>query len=130
MSGAGPVLEVGAVVVDDERLLLVRRTTPPDAGVWSVPVAQVDHDEPLVAAVVRAVDEGAGLEAVCEGLIGHLEHLGARHRVVLAFEATVLEDAQPAPGAAWVPLDEVTERPLADGWTELLAERGILRLIA
>lgn len=127
---SGPVLAVGAVVVDDGRLLLVRQDDPSDAGLWSLPVAEVALDEPLVAAVVRAVEEDTGLEAVCECPVGHLEQLGGRHRVVLAFEATVLRDAQPAAGAAWVALDEVTERPLGEGVAELLADRGILRLIA
>jgi ADP-ribose pyrophosphatase YjhB (NUDIX family) len=119
------------VVVEAGGLLLVRRSSPPDAGLWSVPATQVALDEPLVAAVVRAVDESAGLEAVCEGLLGHLEHLsGDAHRVLLAFEATVLSDGGMAPAASWVDLDDVAERPLIDGLPELLADRGILRLIA
>ena len=122
-SRGGPALWVGAVAVEVDRLLLVRRSSPPEAGLWSVPAAEVTRDEPLVAAVVRAVEE-TGLEAVCGPLLGHVEQVGEGHRVLLAFEATVLPDGALAPGASWVRLDEVTDHPL------VLADRGILRLIA
>jgi ADP-ribose pyrophosphatase YjhB (NUDIX family) len=118
------------VAVEGGQILLVRRPTPPDAGRWTVPAVEVAADEPLVVAVVRAVEEGAGLQAVGGALLGHIEQLADDgHRVLLAFEATVLSDRPPPPPASWVALDEVTDRPLGDGLPELLADRGILRLI-
>jgi ADP-ribose pyrophosphatase YjhB (NUDIX family) len=125
-----PDLWAGAVAVEDGQILLVRGWSPHDGGRWSVPAAQVAPGEPLVAAVVRAVEEAAGLEAVCDGLLGHVELLGGDvHRVLLAFGATVLSDAAPQGTGTWVGLEEVTDRPLADGLPELLADHGILRLI-
>ena len=118
------------MVVDDGRLLLVWRSQPPDADRWSLPTAEVALDEPLVAAVVRAVDEDAGLEAVCEGPLGHLERLGEGHRVLLAFRAALLGEGVPRAGAAWVDLDDVAQRPLVDGLAELLTDQEILHLIA
>ncbi len=126
----GPELWVGAVAVEVDRLLLVRRASPPEAGRWSLPATAVAVEEPLVAAVVRAVDEEAGLEAVCGRLLGPVEQLDEGHRVLLAFEATVLSEGTPGPAACWVSLDQVTERPLVEGLAELLADQGILRLIA
>jgi ADP-ribose pyrophosphatase YjhB (NUDIX family) len=127
---AQPSLWVGAVVVDDDRLLLVWCTSGPARERWSVPAVAVALDEPLAAAVVRAVDEQAGLEAVCEGHLGHVELLGGEHRVVLAFRATLLNEAVLKAAATWVGLDDVAERPLVDGLGELLADQGILRVIA
>ena len=126
----GPGLWVGAVALEVDRLLLVRRSSPPEAGRWSVPATAVALGEPLVAAVVRAVDEDAGLEAVCGRPLGHVEQHSCGHRVLLAFEATVLSAAAPAPAASWAPLDEVSDRLLVEGLAELLADLGILRLIA
>jgi ADP-ribose pyrophosphatase YjhB (NUDIX family) len=127
---AQPSLWAGAVVVDVDRLLLVWRTSAPGPDRWSVPAVAVAPDEPLAAAVVRAVDEQTGLEAVCEGHLGHLELLGDGHRVLLAFRATALSEGALKPAATWVGLDEVAERPLTDGLGELLADQGILRVIA
>ena len=123
-----PVLWVGAVVVEEDRILLVRRASP--SGLWSLPSVAVAADEPLAAAVVRAVREDAGLEAVCDRLLGHLEYLGGDgHRVLLAFAATALPGLEVQP-ASWVDLDEVTDRALVEGLAEFLAEQGVLRLIA
>jgi ADP-ribose pyrophosphatase YjhB (NUDIX family) len=127
---ARPSLWVAAVVVDDDRLLLVWRSSPPGAERWCVPAVEVALDEPLAAAVVRAVEEDGGLEAVCEDRLGHIELLGDGHRVLLAFRATLLGEGMLSPAAAWVALDDVAERALIDGLGELLADLGILRVIA
>lgn len=125
-----PSLWVGAVLIDDGRLVLVWRSAGPDAERWSLPSVEVELDEPLVAAVVRAVEQEAGLEAVCERRLGHIEQLGPDHRVLLVFRATPLLDGVLCPEAAWVDLDAVAERPLVEGLAELLADEGILRVIA
>jgi 8-oxo-dGTP diphosphatase len=126
-----PVLWVGAVIVEEGRLLLVRQGAPPDAGRWTIPSTELAGDEALAAGVVRAVLEATGLEAVCERLVGVVEDLAPdHHRVVLVFGATVLDAGVLKPAASWVAVDEVTDRPLAEGLPELLADCGILRLIA
>lgn len=125
-----PSLWVAAVVVEEDRLLLVWRPSAPDAERWSLPSVEVALGEPLAAAVVRAVEEDAGLEAVCEGRLGHIEQLREGHRVLLTFRATVLADRMLRPATRWVDLDEVAEQQLADGLAELLADQGILRVIA
>jgi len=118
------------VAVEDSRLLLVRGTVAPQAGRWSLPAVEVVADEPLAAAVVRAGDQDAGVEAVCESLLGYVEDLaGEEHRVLLAFEVTVLTDDGLSPSATWVELERVAELPLVAGLAELLIERGILPLI-
>lgn len=126
-----PALWAGAVAVEDSRLLLVRSRPPARAGWWTVPAVEVALDEPLAAAVVRAIDEEAGLEAMAEGLLGYVQQLEeGTHRVLLVFGATVLAGGGLRPAACWVEVDDVAELPLVPGLVELLVERGILRLIA
>lgn len=126
---------VGAVVVHDGALLLVRRGRGPAAGEWAVPGGRVEWDETLAEAVVREVREETGLECVCGELLGWVERLPAesegRHFVILDFVATVLEHGEPVAGddaaeVDWVPVDEVLERRLVDGLAEFLHEHGIL----
>ena len=67
-----PELCVGAVVVQDGELLLIRRGHGPAAGSWSVPGGRVEAGELRAEAVVREVREETGLEAVCGPLVGWL----------------------------------------------------------
>ena len=52
---------VGAVVVDDTRVLLVKRAHAPLKGQWSLPGGVVELGETLAAAVAREVLEETGI---------------------------------------------------------------------
>src|SRR5215204_2107248 len=58
---ARPFVGVGAVVVQDGCVLLVRRRQPPLAGEWSLPGGAVELGETLEQAVIREVFEETGL---------------------------------------------------------------------
>jgi len=127
-----PTLAVGAVVVDHDRLLMVRRGRGPAAGAWSVPGGKVEHGESLLEAVTRELREETGLEGLCGPLLGWAERLDdEEHFVILDFEVTVVGDDQPTAGddaaeAAWVALHEVIDLPLVDGLAEFLHDQGII----
>lgn len=131
-----PELAVGAVVVHDGALLLVRRGHGPAAGEWSVPGGRVEAGETLAEALVREVAEETALECVCGELMAWAELIGDEHHfVVMDFVATVLEHGTPVAGddaaeVRWVPLGEVAELNLVDGLAELLHEHGVLATIA
>ena len=135
MTAAVAEVCVGAVAVDDERLLMIRRGHGPAAGEWSVPGGRVEPGELLAEAVVRELAEETGLEGVCGELIGVVERVSEdRHFVILDYAVTVLEAAEPEAGtdaaeAAWVALEEVADLALVDGLAEFLHEHGILRTI-
>lgn len=131
-----PELCVGAVAVDADRLLLVKRGRGLAVGSWAVPGGRIEAGETVGEAVVRELREETGLEGLCGPLLGWKEIIhGDHHFVVLDFTVEVLEPGEPIAGddaaeARWVPLHEVAEMPdLVDGLAEFLHEHGVLDTI-
>lgn len=136
MTPPKPEVCVGAIAVDAERLLLVRRGRGPAAGDWSIPGGRVEPGETLAEAVVRELEEEAGIEGVCGPLIGWVERIDEDHHyVILDFSVDVLEGTEPVAGddaveARWVPLGEISELNVVAGLLEFLHEHGIVDVIA
>ena len=57
-----PIVGVGAVIVDDGKVVLIRRRYEPLAGQWSLPGGAVELGETLEASVVREMHEETGLD--------------------------------------------------------------------
>ena len=131
-----PEVCVGAIAVDEDRLLLIRRGHGPAAGEWSIPGGRVQPGETLAEAVVRELQEETGLEGVCDRLVGWVERIGTDHHfVILDFAVSILEPGLPEPGsdaieAGWIPLDAVHHLPLVEGLAEFLHVHGVLTVLA
>jgi len=57
-----PLLGVGAIIVQNDRILLVRRANAPLQGEWSIPGGLVETGETIKEALIREVREETSLE--------------------------------------------------------------------
>jgi len=70
-----PLIGVGAVVVDGDEILLIKRSYPPAAGLWSIPGGLVNVGEELEEAVLRELYEETNVRGIEPRLIGLTEIL-------------------------------------------------------
>ena len=86
-----PLIGVGAVIVDEDRVLLVKRGHPPLAGEWSIPGGVLEVGEMLREAAVREALEETGLTVAPNEILGVYDRVlreGARvlyHYVLIDF---------------------------------------------
>lgn len=72
---SAPMVGVGAVVVDGERVLLIRRGHEPMKGEWSLPGGALEVGETLLEGVRREVLEETGLEVEPVAMIEVLDRI-------------------------------------------------------
>jgi 8-oxo-dGTP diphosphatase len=131
MSDNRPQVAVGAIVVHEDSLLLVKRGKDPGKGLWTVPGGSLEDGEYIADAVTREVMEETGLQVDAGELLGIFEVIGDRHFVILDHVATLVSPGEPVPGddvdeAAWVTLDKVHELDCTPRFVETLTAWGIL----
>ncbi|MFQ5758509.1 MAG: NUDIX hydrolase [Candidatus Bathyarchaeia archaeon] len=115
-----PIVGVGALIVHDRRLILVKRGVEPDRGRWSIPGGAVELGEKLRAAAVREAKEECGLdvEIVVDRPMDEVDNITRDeegkfryHYVLLQFLARPrggkLKPGGDVLDAKWVPLEEV-----------------------
>jgi ADP-ribose pyrophosphatase YjhB (NUDIX family) len=70
-----PLVGVGAVIVQENRVLLIRRGQPPLLGEWSLPGGVLECGETLREAVIREAREETGLVVETGELLGVYERV-------------------------------------------------------
>jgi mutator protein MutT len=70
-----PIVSVGAVVVDGDQVLLVKRAHEPLKGAWSLPGGVVELGETLLEALAREVGEETGLDVAIGPVVEVLDRV-------------------------------------------------------
>lgn len=130
-----PVIGVGGIALEGGRLLLVKRSRPPYAGMWSLPGGKLDRGETLESALKREMKEETGLRIQVGGYAGLLESIfpdnSKSHYVILDYFVQVLggtlEAADDAADAQWVDLEDIRSLPTTPMLVESLERFGILK---
>jgi len=132
-----PLVGVGAVVVHENRVLLVQRGSEPLKGHWTLPGGMLEVGETLATGVAREVKEETGLEVATEELVEILDRIHREgdliryHYVIADYLCRVtggeLRAASDAAAVRWVEraewnshsalvLDPITVRVIEKGW--------------
>jgi 8-oxo-dGTP diphosphatase len=113
-----PVVGVGAVIVQDRRIVLIQRANEPSKGKWTIPGGLVDLAESLEAAVMREAQEETGLVSSDPALLDVVSNVDIDEQGKVKYHYVIIDylvhvkslEAKAASDAAdlrWVPLDEV-----------------------
>jgi 8-oxo-dGTP diphosphatase len=113
-----PIVGVGAVIIQDGKLALIKRGNEPSKGKWSIPGGHVELGESLPDAVIREAQEETCLEVDDPCLIDVVENVDLDeqgkvkyHYVIVDYLVHVksgnIEAASDAAELRWVPFDEV-----------------------
>jgi mutator protein MutT len=108
-----PIVGVGAVVIEGDKVLLVRRGQQPLKGEWSLPGGALELGETLEQGVIREVREETGLDVVPVAMLevfdritrDELSHQVRYHYVLVDYVCRlvggVLSGASDAEEARW-----------------------------
>ena len=127
-----PQVAVGAIVIRNRQVLLVRRNQPPSKGLWAIPGGSVELGETLQQAAEREIMEETGLtiragnpvytfEVIEQDDIGRIRF----HYVIIDLVADYLtgdlHSGDDVSEARWVTPEELDRLPVNETTREVLA---------
>lgn len=122
---------VGAVVMRDGKVLLIRRGQEPRRGWWQLPGGYCENDEEIDHAVVREVYEEAGVRAEIVNVVGLRNSLGAPStNVYVIFRLNPIDgepiaDGDEITGAGYFSLDEIATMDKVQSLTKWAIETAL-----
>ena len=120
-----PVVGVGAIILDGDRILLEKRKNPPGKGKWSVPGGLVDLGETAEEAVIREVKEETGLEVYDPRLVDVVNYINLGEKGAVMYHYVIIDylvtshggkphASSDADDLKWVPFKEVEKFDLTE----------------
>ena len=130
-----PIVGVGVVILDADKVLLIKRGKPPRAGTWSLPGGAQESGETLKEAAIREIYEETNLKVEIIGLIDIVDSIRRDKKGDTEYHYTLIDFAARVTGGAlragddaidshWFTLQEIKE---LDIWSET---KRIIRMAA
>lgn len=128
-----PLVGVGAVIIDDARVLLVKRAHPPLQAQWSIPGGVLEVGEMVRDAAIREVREETGLVVEPAYLLGvydrvlrNSEQRVQYHYVLIDFlcrrTGGTLQAADDAAEVGWFTREELPRLKLAEDTLDVIGK--------
>lgn len=133
-----PLLGVGSVIVSEGRVVLIRRGSNPDYGLWSIPGGLVEEGESLREACARESLEETGIIVdvkepleILDRIVYDAEGRVKYHFVIIDFRADPvdgeLEASSDATEARYVKLEDLKNYEITETVKNLLRGVGLMK---
>ena len=128
-----PQVGVGAVVIKDEKVLLVKRGGPPSEGLWAIPGGRLKFGETLQQAAEREILEETGIVIRAANpififdVLDKDEHGDIRYHYVIVdlaaeYVSGEVNASDDAVDARWLSADDLALLSVSDKTIELLRD--------
>ena len=118
-----PIVGIGAVIINEGKIALIKRGNEPSKGKWTIPGGLVELGESPEQAVIRETKEETGLDVENPRLIDVVSNVDLDekgkvkyHYVIIDYfvhvKAGTAQAASDAVELRWVPFDEVEDYDL------------------
>ena len=133
-----PVVAVGVILLDGDRILLIQRAKPPAVGKWSVPGGKVELGESLEEAALRELREETNLSCTLGPIVEVLDRVVKNAQNQIEFHYVILDFVGRNPvgdlqhsneclDARFVAFDDLEKYDLTDGLMEVIVRARTMK---
>ncbi|HOP35796.1 MAG TPA: NUDIX hydrolase [Syntrophales bacterium] len=130
-----PRVGVGAIVIEKERVLLVRRGIPPSLGLWAIPGGSVEIGETLKEAAEREILEETGVRIEADRPVYSFDFIERDEDGEIRFHYVIVDlmaryaggevrAADDAADAKWLTWKEIESLPVSPNTLRVLRAVG------
>jgi len=126
-----PLIGVGALVVDQDKILVVKRDNEPSKGLWSVPGGVLELGETTLEGAKREIREETGVEAEFDRLLDVVDNITRDEKGVICYHYVLIEFLGHPVGGRLVAASDVREALWVDleNLDNLKTTRTLRRLV-
>lgn len=134
---AFPIPAVGAIILDNDDVLLIQRGQAPAKGRWTIPGGVVEVGESPEEALVREIQEECHLEIIVQGIVEVINRIVQDeqgkikyHYIILDYlaqcqsarscHAFPLKPDSDVMNVCWVPLENLAQYDITEGLIEVI----------
>ena len=132
-----PIVGVGAIVIREGKVLLVKRAAAPSRGLWAIPGGSLELGETLQSGAEREILEETGIRIKAGAPVYAFDFLEydaenklQYHFVVVDMEAEYVagevQAADDALDASWVSPEDLPGMPVSRNTLKILKARGFI----